>query len=75
MQQYIKGSNVLRLHLIYQFVSWCLRLPYAKKEDTRPIVFQNGFDVSVLKTRYFRKKYLITDYIVSKKNIFSKTGL
>ena len=51
----IKRSNVLLLHLNYQFVSWCLRLPSAEIEDTHPIIFQNGFDVSVLKTRYFRK--------------------
>ena len=55
MHQYIKRSNVLLLLLIYQFVGWCLRLPYAEHEDTHPIIFQYGFDVSILKTRYFRK--------------------
>ena len=56
LHQYIKRSNVLLLHLIYHFVSWWLRLHYVENEDTYPIIFQNGFDVSVLKTRCFRKK-------------------
>ena len=41
------------LHLIYQFVSWCLRLPTAENEDTHPIISQNGFDAICLKTHRF----------------------
>ena len=74
MHQYIKRSNVLLLHLIYQFVSWCLWLPYAENEVTHHIIFLNGFDVSILKTHNL-EKYPITYYIISNKYIFSETGL
>ena len=65
----VDDNDVLLFHLIIQFVSWCLHQPYAKNEDTQPIIFQNGFDVSVLKTPV-SEKYLITYYIISNKCIF-----